>query len=684
MRATEVIIIDGSTFVASDAWGDIGVYDDDPVGSPQGFFYRDARFLSKWALRVDGQRPQRLSVASDDYFSARFFLYLPTPDGTRDAAVSIMRHRFVADGFHEDIVLLNHSGHDRELELELEADADFANVFSVRAGGMSMGMHTCRTDDARLVLSYAEADRLQEVRVHFDVAPPPRLVGRVATWRPVVPARGEWRVCVDVRPNPAARSAAGSRGEQRRHGHGSFGRAEPQMDVDLQEWIASAPSMEAERSALEGVYRQSLLDLAALRFYPDVQPKVSVPAAGAPWFMALFGRDSLITGYQSVAFVPDLARATLRVLAALQGRAIDDARDEEPGKVLHEYRIGDASAFELPTGDAYYGSADATMLWLILYDEVYRWTDDVALVRELEPNARAALRWIDQYGDADGDGYVEYSTRSPVGLENQGWKDSVGAVVFADGSSAPLPRGTCELQGYAYDAKVRMSMIAEEVWGDDDLAARLRSEAADLKRRFNEDFWMDGRRCFALALDGRKRRVDSITSNAGQLLWSGIVDEEKAAHVRDHLMGNALFSGWGIRTMASTEAAYGPLTYHNGTVWPHDTSLIVAGLRRYGFDEEAGRVALGLMEAAVHMGGRLPEVIAGYGRSRTAFPVPYPTACEPQAWASAAPLLVLRSLLDLRPRGEHGAAALPDAMGKVVLRCSPKANAVADVRTVVV
>ena len=334
-----------------------------------------------------------------------------------------------------------------------------------------------------------------------------------------------------------------------------FERARAEFSADLAEWFADAPQLRTDWEPLARVYRRSLSDLAALRDYPDGQDGASLPAAGLPWFMALFGRDSLITSYQALPFAPGLARTTLRTLAARQARADDPFRDAEPGKILHELRFGELTrSGELPYSP-YFGSADATPLFLIVLDETERWTGDRELVRELEPNARAALEWIARYGDRDGDGYVEYERRNRVsGLRNQCWKDSWNSILFADGSLAEPPLATCEIQGYVYDAKRRSARLAREVWGDAELAARLEAEAEALRERFERDFWLPERGLYALALDREKRPVDSLTSNVGHLLWSGIASPERAAAIAERLLAPELFSGWGVRTMASGEA----------------------------------------------------------------------------------------------------------------------------------
>jgi glycogen debranching enzyme len=363
--------------------------------------------------------------------------------------------------------------------------------------------------------------------------------------------------------------------------------------------------------------------------------------------MALFGRDSLITAYMALPFQPHLAATTLEALSELQATERDDFRDADPGKILHEVRRGwQATLGETPHA-AYYGSHDSTPLFLILLDEYERWTGDRELVRRLEPAARAALDWIEGPGDPDGDGYLEYETRSPKGLRNQGWKDSWNAILFADGRLAEPPIATCEIQGYAYDARRRAARLARLCWGDDALAERLEHDAEALRERFDRDFWLSERGHYAVALDRDKRPVDALTSNIGHLLWSGIVPEQRAHSLRDRLMAPDMFSGWGIRTMSSLDAGYNPIEYHDGTVWPHDAAIVAEGLRRYGFREDASRLAWALFEAAEEFDYRLPEVFAGFDRASTTMAVEYPTASRPQAWAAAAPLLAIRTLLGL-------------------------------------
>jgi glycogen debranching enzyme len=373
----------------------------------------------------------------------------------------------------------------------------------------------------------------------------------------------------------------------------------------------------------------------------------SLPAAGMPWFMTVFGRDTIITCLQTLLFGPDLARTALDVLASLQAKDDNPAIDAEPGKIVHEIRTGKAAKHWFA---AYYGTVDATPLYLVLLSEVWRWTGDAPLVRRLREPAMLALRWIDEWGDRDGDGFVEYVKRSPNGLDNHSWKDSGDSQLFSDGRMAEPPIAPAEVQGYVYDAKQRMAELARAVWRDRALADRLEHDANELRDRFNDAFWVDARGgYFALALDRDKNKVDSVTSNMGHLLWSGIVKPDRVDGVVDALMSDPLWSGWGVRTMSQEDAGYNPLSYHNGTVWPHDNSLIASGLARYNRWPEAQRIVQRMLNAARHFGYQLPEVFAGLRREETSFPIAYPTAARPQAWAAGAPVLLLQTLLGLQP-----------------------------------
>jgi glycogen debranching enzyme len=661
MATDTISILDGSTFVVSDSRGDIDAAPD----QPHGLFHRDTRFLSLWRVTVNGVTPDSLSVENEHYHSAQFFLVPPTGTIYRNPYLSMIRKRLVGDGFHEDVAVLNHSNEPESVEVRVEAGADFADLFEVKDALEKKGEHYRRIDDGKLVLGYRRDDFVRETHVSSSVEPA-EITSDGFVFQLELGPHEEWSTCIDVLPVTNGESAP-------KYAHGED-TPRPNMRLSLEDWLEQAPALESDSDTLEHVYRQSLVDLAALRFYSQILPDESLPAAGLPWFMTLFGRDSLITSYQALPFVPELARTTLRVLAARQGKLVDDFRDEEPGRILHEIRFGELVHFGERPHPPYFGASDTTPLFLVLLDEYERWSGDAELIRELEPNARAALEWIDRYGDRDGDGYVEYERRNTEsGLENQCWKDSWNSILYSDGTLASLPRATCEVQGLVYDAKVRSARLAREIWGDAELAERLEQDAAALKERFNRDFWIEDRQFFALALDGDKRPVDSLTSNIGQLLWSGIVDEEKAPALAEHLLGERLFSGWGVRTMAEGEGGYNPIEYHNGTVWPHDNAFVAAGLARYGYREEAAWIAQAILEAAGYFGYRLPEVFAGYKRSRTGAPVEYPTASSPQAWATGAPLLLIRVLLGLEPSGDELAsdAALPADIGRLGLRGIP-------------
>ncbi len=643
MPVDTVSILDGNDFVVSDRQGDLEAT---PTEN-HGLFLDDTRFLSRWVLSVNGLRPKLLSVDDLAYFKVQFFAALATGTVYVDSHLSVVRQRAVGQGFSEDITLTNHSREPMDLEVRLEAAADFADLFEVKDKLEKKGELYRRVADHQLVLGYRRERFERQTVISADQ---PAEIGEDGlVFRVRLEPHTQWTTRVVVaailRPgggDGAAMKTVHERGERR-----------ADLGMSVEDWVAAAPKLSSSWEPLELTYKRSLVDLAALRFRTEIFPG-ALPAAGLPWFMAIFGRDSLITSFQALPYTPELAATTLRLLALLQGRVDDPFRDQEPGKILHELRLGEMTAFEERPHSPYYGSADATTLFLVLLEEYERWTGDAALARALEREARAAIAWIDHYGDRDGDGYIEYERRNKeTGLENQCWKDSWDSVVFADGTLASTPRATCELQGYAYDAKRRTARLAREVWGDPAWAAELEQQAAELRRRFNEDFWIPERGFFALALDGHKRKVDSLTSNIGHLLWSGIADADKAERCVRHLLGEALFSGWGVRTMATTEGSYNPIGYHVGTVWPHDNSIVAWGLRRYGYREEAARISLAMLEAAELFHHRLPEAFAGYSRAATKYPVEYPTACSPQAWATGAPLLFVRALLGLDSDGQH-------------------------------
>jgi glycogen debranching enzyme len=652
-----VQILDGNTFVVSDDRGDIEASLTDPTG----LFSYDTRFLSKWVLTINGQRLNPLSTDDLQYFETRFFLVPGTGTVYVDSKLSVIRRRAVAGGFHEELTILNHEDEPVDLTIRIDAASDFADLFEVKDALEKKGSYTTSVRNGRLLLKYERETFARATAISSSV--PARVDKNGLTFKTRLDPHGEWRTSFDVDP---AWVVAGElrMGENLRTGRPKS------MEANLERWVADAPRVECDWESLQSTYRRSLVDLAALRFTPQVAGNRSLPAAGLPWFMTLFGRDSIFTSLQALPFTPELAATTLRALGEWQGTRVDDFRDEDPGRILHEMRYGELAAFEERPHTPYYGNADATPLYVVLLDEYERWTGDTRLVRQLEYEARAALNWIDEYADLQGNGYISYKRRNEeTGLENQCWKDSWDSISYRDGRLPGFPRATCELQGYAYDAKVRGARLARLVWKDEKLAKRLEKEAADLKRRFNRDFWVEDDEYFALALDPDGNQVDALCSNNGHLLWSGIVDKSKAKAVVRHLMGPRLFSGWGVRTLAEGDGRYNPIGYHVGTVWPFDCSFIAWGLRRYGFKDEAAQIAAGILDAAEFFEGRLPEAFGGYERSVTRYPVQYPTACSPQAWSTGAPLLLLRTMLGLEPLGDHLVVdpALPRGIGHLEL-----------------
>ncbi len=653
-----VKILDGNTFVVSDSRGDIEASLTDPTG----LFSFDTRFLSEWVLTVNGQRLTPLSTDDLQYFETRFFLVPGTGTVYVDSKLSVIRRRAVGNGFREELQILNHDEKPVDLTVRIDAGSDFADLFEVKDALKKKGTYSARVTDGRLVLGYQRETFTRATDI--SATAPARVDKKGLTFKTRIEPQGEWSTNLDV--------VTALIGSGERHERPTFARprGRQNMETNLKRWLDQAPALECDWDSLRETYRRSLVDLAALRFSPPIMGYRSLPAAGLPWFMTMFGRDSILTSLQALPFTPELAATTLRALGDWQGTVVDDFRDEDPGRILHEMRYGELPAFEERPHSPYYGSADATPLYVVLLDEYERWTGDRRLVHELEHEARAALNWIDEYADLMGNGYISYQRRNEkTGLENQCWKDSWDSISYRDGRLAGFPRATCELQGYAYDAKRRAARLAREVWKDPEFASQLEKQAAELKRRFNRDFWIPDREYFALALDSDGKQVDALSSNIGHLLWSGIVDKPKAKAIARHLLGPRLFSGWGVRTLATGEGRYNPIGYHVGTVWPFDNSFIAWGLRRYGFKEEAARIAAGILEAADFFDGRLPEAFGGYERTLTRYPVQYPTACSPQAWSTGAPLLLLRTMLGLEPVGDLLVVdpALPVGIGHVAL-----------------
>lgn len=627
MPVQELTTVAATTFVVSDSLGDIA------PGEPQGIFAADTRFLSGYRLRLAGIEP--LLLRSGPAGFAETHVYATNAEGPTLPPHSIelvRRRRLAPDGVLETIEVTNRRLSAVEIPLMLFFAADFADIFEVRAISQAvLPRRASRHVEGDELVFY---DRLRgserATRIRFSQRPN-RLHRSRAYFRTELEPRQSWTLEVRVEwtiPQPRTTRPVPLR--------------EARIEQPVVEWLEGVPTPQTNDPDLHRIYQRAVRDLATLEIALD--SGYPIPAAGLPWFLAIFGRDAIITSLQTLTLGPRIARGTLYTLAAYQSTEDDAFRDEEPGKMPHEIRFGELAASGLTPHARYYGTVDATPLWIVLLGEYVRATGDRTLVDELLPVAERALTWIERYGDLDGDGLIEYERRSPRGLANQGWKDSWDAIRFADGRLAEPPIALIEAQGYVYAAKQSLADLYEAV-GRIDEARPLREQAARLRQLVREAFWLPGEEYFALALDGRKRQVDAICSNPGHLLWSGLVDERDARRIAARLLAPDLFSGWGIRTLSAEMLAYSPISYHNGSVWPHDNSLIAAGLRRYGLFDEARTVIESMLEAARHFDYlRLPELFCGHDRATTPFPVNYPVACSPQAWAAGSIVLMLTTL----------------------------------------
>ncbi|MFB9234922.1 glycogen debranching N-terminal domain-containing protein [Plantactinospora siamensis] len=660
MDTPPVGILDGNTFILSDGCGDISP---DQL-APLGLYSFDTRHLSRWELTVNGERLNPLSVDDLAYFEARFFLVPGAATHYVDAKVSVIRRRWVGGSFAEELTVFNHDPAPMQLRIRMEIASDFADaaLLGHPTDEPRHGTSYARVEEDHLRLSYERETFVRETIV--SSAAPAAVDERGLTYDIRIDPHGSWHTTLEVET-----VLRGARGRDVRASLAAHkGRARPEMRAELADWVAGAPRLVAD-GPLAATYRRCLVDLGALR-YATLALHERLPVAGLPLSMTFLGRDALLACLQTVPFVPQLSRPTLTFLAAGHGAVSDDFREEEPGKMLAEVRYGESAAFEDLPQAAYYGAADTTPLFVVLLDEYERWTGDVELVRSLEYEARRALDWVDRYADLTGRGYLAYRRRNErSGRLNQCWKDSPDGISYRDGRLPGYPLATCELQGYAYDAKRRGARLARDCWGDPAYAERLERSAADLRERFNRDFWIGDRGWYAAAVEADGTPVDSLTSNIGHLLWSGIVPADRADRIAELLMDGRLFSGWGVRTLATDNHRYNPIGSHTGMVWPFDNSFIAWGLRRYGHTGPAARIAEGILSAATYFEGRLPAAFAGYDRRLTGYPVSRPRMRGPYGTASGAPLLLLRVLLGIEPREGHLSVepAVPVGMGRIEL-----------------
>jgi len=651
--ARTVTLVEGSSFCVSGLTGAMR------ADQPEGVFFHDMRVLSRWDLSLNDAPVEPITAYAAEPFRG-IFIGRGTDGvgGGADSDLLVERQRLVGGGLREDIVVRNVGREAAECTLILEIAADFADLFEVKNGRVERHWrHTTRIQDQELIIDARWHNHRRGVVVRTE--PGCTITPGQLTYRTVVPPRGQWSTTVLVQP-----VIDGVREPTEFPLGTSLHDTEPMRR--LRRWRTDSPVARSDNSALEQALQRSQQDLGALRMIDPQIPARAVVAAGAPWYMALFGRDSLITAFMALPIDQDLARDTLKTLARYQGERIDQVTEEEPGRVLHEVRLGVDAGVALGGGGRYYGTADATPLFVILLGELRRWVGTDEDIDALIPNADRALSWVRDYGDRDG--FVEYARATDHGLVNQGWKDSWNGINFADGRLAEPPIALCEVQGYVYAAYLARAMLALDA-GDRAGFESWSSAAAELKERFNESFWLPDRGYYAIALDRDKNPVDACASNMGHCLWSGIVDDRHAGQVARRLMSEEMFSGWGVRTLGSDMALYNPVSYHNGSVWPHDNALIAAGLMRYGFVEEAQRIVAGLLDAATRFEGRLPELFCGFSRDEYATPVPYPTSCSPQAWAAATPVHLVRTLLRFDPWISQGsvwlAPTLPSGFGRL-------------------
>jgi glycogen debranching enzyme len=640
----------GQTVLVSEPDGQVG------WPSEKGLYFYDTRVISSWAIYANGEPWTLLNGGAVTHYASRIYLTnrsIPTVDGVVPArTIGLVISRMINGGLHEDLDVTNNGIRRVRFQLEIALRCDFADIFEVKSNNIvRRGQITTDWSPAeqQLRTSYRNRDFARAVTIALAPGQPRGTYanGRLSFEINLGPGEA-WHCCLLCALEdgelsfPAPQECADER-HKTRHAE------------TLSDWLASVLKIRTSNEEFYRLYRQALEDMAALRLpIVGTDHKVFLPAAGLPWFVAPFGRDSLIVSLQNILIYPDFARGSLDILGSLQAKVEDDYRDAEPGKILHEMRYGELAHFKLIPHTPYYGTADATPLYLITLHAAWRAIGDVELLKRHLETAEGCLSWIDRYGDRDGDGFQEYQTRSSAGYENMAWKDSGDSVVYADGSLVKGPKALCELQGYVYDAWLRMAEIFQAL-DQPDRARELRAKAARLFKQFNEAFWDEGLGSYAFALDGDKKKVLTIASNVGHCLWSGIVPPERAARVVKRLMAPDMWSGWGIRTLSSENPAFNPYNYQTGSVWPHDNAIIALGFKRYGFGVEAARIARDISEAASHfLSNQLPELYTTIERDEKSFPVQYLGANVPQAWAAGSVFALLQAILGFVPDAPRG------------------------------
>lgn len=645
-----IVIKDGNLFFLSHSDGSV------PLEGRHGFglYYNDCRYLNGHTLKLGTSRPYTLvSHAPREFIS---ILQLSNEEfAGRDGKAIAKEHlgikwTRVLDGkelkLEETLVFQNFSVDPLVFDATLTFDATFEDVFTVR--GLISDRQGVRSapqwSDRTLSFIYTGSDQIyRRLCIEFFPAPT-RHDGLRAHYEIDLASQENHQIDLHFSVEESEKPFSTKQSTSPRSA-----RPVPSIHTGYSKvWLTKEAKVESDSQSLNRTIRRSFRDLRMLESSHKGQTFFS---AGIPWFATLFGRDSIITAIQTLAYNPVIAEQTLRLLALHQGKTTDEWRDETPGKILHELRFGELARSGQIPHTPYYGTIDATPLFLILVARHAQWTGDLQLFRQLERSVQGALRWIEDFGNLDGGGYLKYSSRSSRGLSNQGWKDSWDGIMNADGSLAEPPIALVEAQGYVYDAKLGIAELYERE-GQGEMAARLRNEAEKLRERFNRDFWLEKEKCYALALQGNGDPLRVVSSNPGHALWSGIADPEKAKLVADRLMEADMFCGWGIRTLSERERRYNPLGYHLGTVWPHDNAIIASGFKRYGFTGKALQIFDGMFRSSIYFDGqRLPELFAGFSEEDYGVPVHYPVACHPQAWAAGTIPHLLETLLGLSPDG---------------------------------